>query len=872
MKEWERIRKKYILLDVIGISGIILCFVAGIWSDWNVLLKNNVLIIINDIESFSLTILQIQATVGTLIVAIIALIAGNISDSYMGVSVSDFYLNIRPWKLKQKILIFISLGLCLIGVISHSLKLYNFVFYLFIATLIVITISIIDIYSAFRGRNIVNLEIEYYIDYMIAGNADFSKKENIYKNFVSDWQKITNSQDKQSYEKYFNIFEQCMLALLDCETERGINSVQEQCYNMSYCLLCSDKNTVKERGIGFIQKIYDVLWQTIYKDISKNTCVLRKNKCGFYLFAEICSELAHSIDTLKVENVEKEIEFNNLSDSIQRIAIWSRYDVDENKCNKEDLTASEKSRTKYDNEISQLTSFARYLGSYLEKQKNTGNIINQRFWANVLNRWSIFYAYNIPEERCEDFLKAKVEVYFNYCYGMLLFGQENVVRHGLYLTGMGNTVKLDNRYQALFYLAVHCYIYYLAERESDDCVPKNVKQGAKNILEDEKVRNAFGNFLDMLAENAEWLDKDLFEQFSKLLERYELFPKYENVKTMILEYVISDFYIFLILFMSQQYFLPELIDKNIDDKIAFRYVANKKENETKQLLNSLFRIIFMGNKSDVRIDAEIGLMYDSLEKAVKKKHKVKYIEEAINEQKDYEKNINEKEICEKLRDTTIRKLKEKFSSILIDEDKQNGIIKIDLLNMEDYTKSICDKKLDGYYSHIDGMFLLGIETFLCQRKIVEIKRRFDDFSGDKEFMKYLSENDLHLLLGSQYILKNKDYRISEEYNKFLEDYETIYTSVINDGIALKKDSLRVCLHDVNVSIHSLTIAETDAKYDNETGKYYYSIINGLPIDFEKNELREFLYNNRKVINISAKISIKISEKPCGTIFLRRNRW
>ena len=39
------------------------------------------------------------------------------------------------------------------------------------------------------------------------------------------------------------------------------------------------------------------------------------------------------------------------------------------------------------------------------------------------------------------------------------------------LSGMRNTVRLDNKYQALLYLVVHCYIYYLAVRESDDCVP-----------------------------------------------------------------------------------------------------------------------------------------------------------------------------------------------------------------------------------------------------------------------------------------------------------------------------------------------------------------------------------------------------------------
>ena len=125
MDEWKKIRKKYFLLEISGIVGIIVCLVLGICLDWNVLVKKNILISINDIESFSLTILQIQATVGTLIIAIIALITGNISDSYMGVSVSDFYLNIKPWKLKQKILIFISLGLCLAEIFFHLLKLYN---------------------------------------------------------------------------------------------------------------------------------------------------------------------------------------------------------------------------------------------------------------------------------------------------------------------------------------------------------------------------------------------------------------------------------------------------------------------------------------------------------------------------------------------------------------------------------------------------------------------------------------------------------------------------------------------------------------------------------------------------------------------------
>lgn len=84
---------------------MIMSFVIGAICDWNVLVQSNILIPIDDIEAFSLTIIQIQATVGTLIFTIIALITGNISDSYIGVSISDFYLNLKPWKLTQKYLL-----------------------------------------------------------------------------------------------------------------------------------------------------------------------------------------------------------------------------------------------------------------------------------------------------------------------------------------------------------------------------------------------------------------------------------------------------------------------------------------------------------------------------------------------------------------------------------------------------------------------------------------------------------------------------------------------------------------------------------------------------------------------------------------------
>ncbi len=61
--------------------------------------------------------------------------------------------------------------------------------------------------------------------------------------------------------------------------------------------------------------------------------------------------------------------------------------------------------------------------------------MNYRLWSVDLKYRNLFSAYNIPEERQEIYLKSKLSIYFGYCYGMLVNGQEEVVKQGLYLQG-----------------------------------------------------------------------------------------------------------------------------------------------------------------------------------------------------------------------------------------------------------------------------------------------------------------------------------------------------------------------------------------------------------------------------------------------------
>ena len=71
----------------------------------------------------------------------------------------------------------------------------------------------------------------------------------------------------------------------------------------------------------------------------------------------------------------------------------------------------------------------------------------------------------------------------------------------------------------------------------------------------------------------------------RIIDRYELFLENESVKSMIIEYVVSDFYIFLILFISHEFYLPELLERNIDDMKAFWYVSDGNEKTTKKIFS-----------------------------------------------------------------------------------------------------------------------------------------------------------------------------------------------------------------------------------------------------------------------------------------------
>ena len=110
--------------------------------------------------------IQVDATILTLTIALIALITGFLSDSYMGISYSDYFLNVRPMVYKQVVIIILSLIYFGFGCIALWIGWDYLVAAILFCEILLIVMSVLSIYSIFKGKDNIKKEIERYSERM----------------------------------------------------------------------------------------------------------------------------------------------------------------------------------------------------------------------------------------------------------------------------------------------------------------------------------------------------------------------------------------------------------------------------------------------------------------------------------------------------------------------------------------------------------------------------------------------------------------------------------------------------------------------------------------------------------------------------------
>ena len=143
---------------------------------------------------------------------------------------------------------------------------------------------------------------------------------------------------------------------------------------------------------------------------------------------------------------------------------------------------------------------------------------------------------------------------------------------------------------------------------------------------------------------------------------------------------------------------------------------------------------------------------------------------------------------------------------------------------------------------------------------------FDDFKDDQDYMCYLQNKRFNWLIGSEYLLMNKDFRMSEKFREVTKDYIWIKNIGCSYAMAIRRESVMFYFKDLDVRIRQAGIKDVDVGNDSEV--LAYEPVQGVKLQYRDSlELEEFVGQEKKVIEATAKVAFSVyGERPIGIYF------
>lgn len=256
-------------------------------------------------SNFMMTLLQIQATISTLIVAFVAIIGGNINDIYMGMSVTDYLLNIKHCKLfRQKNLFIESIMLFVLNIFIYLIKAPIIFFVVtFALSIIVVIISGSSIFSVLEEKKEIHMEIKDYIEKDILdkntnGEQIELKREQFVQSFANDWLNKMTLQNNVTFEEYLEVYLKAIGIMYQYESRLSIDTINNVTTNLCTKMLESPNNIIKLRGVRLLTDFY-------YKIFVDNN-VHNKERCyRLTVFNSVFYEFEQALLELHLKDIRK---------------------------------------------------------------------------------------------------------------------------------------------------------------------------------------------------------------------------------------------------------------------------------------------------------------------------------------------------------------------------------------------------------------------------------------------------------------------------------------------------------------------------------------------------------------------------------------
>lgn len=497
-----------------------------------------VIIKVENISEFSLALIQIQATIVTLMLSIIGILSGVLSDQYMGVSVSYYFLEIKPYPLTHKKIVyaeFILLGFSLIG---YVFLLYNFLFSIFISSLILIVVSIVEMYEVFKGKKYIEDNIKEYINSKFKIIEDTKSKEEkevkentedteeikkgieIAGEFVEHWKSIVSSQTTEEFEQYSVIFWKIFIFLLHNKKIDNINSYTE---SMALSLLQSESQSCKLRGMLFINDVYQEIKLWIDKHRSRAKTINQRIE-----FTDRISAVWYSTLCL-------------LDDEVTKVAFeeyfWKKVETYDYKKKKDQeikfqwfdyftktILYVHSYISPFGKQFDTVMNLANRLGDYVIKQKKMGHRLDEDYWSLIIAKGYDYSEYFRKKDENEQNLYIYYLILrdFNICFGYLMNCQTEMILQGLCSgDAIGDLAYYEPQLKKL--TLIHCLMYYIVNRGEKHGIPKGIRKKTNQLLLNNEFQHSVTEWYIELNECENLLLKIRAESYVPgILKQYKL--------------------------------------------------------------------------------------------------------------------------------------------------------------------------------------------------------------------------------------------------------------------------------------------------------------------------------------------------------------
>ncbi len=807
------------------IAIILVCFIGILFSllqDFNIIkIPTGFTTKIKDKENLFLTLFTVQASVATVSIAIVSIITGLINEYVLGVSISGFITNIKPYILKHNRLIIANLIITMLNYISLSFALFNSCIVLFFISGLITILLIKEIYLVFLGKNKLRIEIENYVLLNYQKNDIL---ENLNKELFSAIETGNSLIVNDDLKIIKNIFEK------ECERSNctqtdivaKLSTIVADAFNKITLKNSSQKST---EILNFICEIYKIanknkekpLHLDVWYNIRENyfRCIkelnfeqIIDNGACFILHGELCKNL-------QGENAEQ------LENSDLKYYSGWLYSV-----------LIEKGQMLNENEKRRIT-------------RDIYDILHGTLFYRNFSSSNEYLSNLLTQEMC-NFLKHLIDCGDSESIKKLFFEH---ARH-----------DLGNKYGQIIFIVIVLYLYYLAARESM-IEGKELQTLSRKILSENNNKIAFF-----------YLHVDIYKFLSgnlvfvrKILSNWEYMEE-GKAKWMVMDHVVEDFFIFIS--------LGKFWDKKLlNDTIAFlapstmfslydRYFSRDNGTSVKSLFLE-FESLINKEKDEKFIVEKISILNDVFNERYKNETLKEGEERKITQEQKEWFSLKAKECVDKV-------IKNELSSFAFRKENNENCITI---SKERSTICICtlseyffnEKTFDETIK--DHIAAETITTFINSIfKNLEFKNiSYKDKNKQATLIELVETHPIK----PDTVIGNRDEfwdeKVSDELAKYTKEMKKIkFSRGYNYYFILDSSLIEFAMENICVEFVDLTWDDIKDKCkENENGELKYNVTNDIYIPFSKNEIEQYVFNTEKKIIIYADITARLKKEKVG---------